>query len=351
MSRERKILWVVLLVAFGLVLWYRVRVFSVPPQAPTPRLVLVTGGSGPYWQLTIDGAKAAAKKLKAKLQVETPAKSENLEEQLDVLKKLQLPQIDGVAVSPVDAEGETEEINSLCEQLKVVTFDSDAPDSKRHSHVGTSNFSAGRACARLVGEAIPEGGQIGVFLANTTKENLIDRKGGFAERIARMADDVEEGAEAPKYVIVGYFEDGGSDQKCIDNLHQLLEETPDVKCLVALNARQGPILLKELDKLGKLDQIKMVTFDANKDTLDGIEAGHIYATIAQDPYKFGYEAVSMLVKICQGEDIDLPIVGRSTIYVGFEAIRKENLDEFRKRLQTRQRSIDDDQGADQKKAA
>ena len=38
---------------------------------------------------------------------------------------------------------------------------------------------AGRVCARLVGEALPDGGKLAVFLATSTKENLLDRKGVF----------------------------------------------------------------------------------------------------------------------------------------------------------------------------
>ncbi|HMQ28077.1 MAG TPA: acetyl-CoA C-acyltransferase, partial [Acidimicrobiales bacterium] len=52
-----------------------------------------------------------------------------------------------------------------------------------------SNFSAGRTCARLVGEALPRGGKVAVLLINQTQENLIERKSGFAERIEQMSDD------------------------------------------------------------------------------------------------------------------------------------------------------------------
>lgn len=348
MTGKRIALVVVILVAFGMVFWYRNQVFSEPPRAPKPQLVLLTGGSGPYWQTTIRGAEAAARELDVELQIEAPEESEDYKAQLAVLEKLELPGIDGIAISPVNAEQQTDAINKLSEQLNIVTFDSDAPESNRHGHVGTSNFAAGRACARLVGEAMPEGGKIGVFLANVTKENLIDRKGGFQEMIDRMADDAE--GDELLYTVAGYYEDDGSDQRCVENLDKLLKDAPDVSCIVALNARQGPILLEELKKRDLVDQIKMVTFDANDETLEGIENGHIYATIAQDPYKFGYEAVSMLVKLCQGKDTDLPIVGRSSLYVGIDAIRKDNLEKHRELMRARQQSKPEQQQPPQKDA-
>ena len=61
-----------------------------------------------------------------------------------------------------------------------------------------------------------------------------------------------------------------------------------------MNAQHGPILLRVLRDLDKLGKIKLVTFDDDEQTLGGLESGDIYATIAQDPYKYGYEAVDML---------------------------------------------------------
>lgn len=334
MSGDRKALLAVVVLALGAIFWYRSQVFSEPAQLAPPRIAFVTGGKGPYWESTIEGAEAAAKKLNVKLDIVSPEKNENLDEQLAAVESLKLSDLDGVAISPVDAEGEVEVLNKLSETVRIVTFDSDAPDAKRLGHVGTSNFSAGKACARLVGEAIPEGGKLAVFMANVTKENLLDRKGGFAEQIARMADDL--GGDVQKYQVVGYYEDGGSDQKCVEQLDALLDSTPDLDCLVTFNARQGPLLLGALEKHGKLGEIQLITFDTNEETLAGIESGHVFATIAQDPYKFGYEAVNMLVKLCHGEGVELPIVGRSSLYIGTEAIRQANLADFRSRMSSRQ---------------
>jgi ribose transport system substrate-binding protein len=114
-----------------------------------------------------------------------------------------------------------------------------------------------------------------------------------------------------------------------------LSEHPDVACFVGMTARHGPILLEVLKELGKLGQIKLITFDDAEETLAGIEDGHIYATVAQDPYKYGYEAVSTLASLCRGDESGLPVVGRGSIFVDAEPIRRDNLDEFRARLKAR----------------
>ena len=337
MSRSRVALWSVLLVALAGAIGYRLSELRQPPPPPPVTIAFVTGGDAGYWTMTVNGAQAAARNDRVDLKLQMPADNESVEQQNELLTKLDLAKLDGVAISPLDAEGQTELINKIGEKTKVVTFDSDAPDSKRLSYIGTSNFSAGRTCARLVNEALPQGGKVAVLLANLTKDNLRDRKSGFEERIAQYADDVEPGA-APKYVVVDYLLDNGSPEKCVANIRDTLSKHADLACFVGMNATHGPLLVKTLDEAGKLGQIKLVTFDVADETLEGIESGHIYATVAQDPYQFGYKAVSVLASLARGDETGLPIVGKGSLSVSAEPVNQSNLAEFRTRLKAQQAS-------------
>ena len=73
MSRKRMIIWplVAILVAAGI--YYRQSVYRKPPPEPAAKVVFITGGSGPYWRLTVDGAKAAAAKEHVDLRVDVKA--------------------------------------------------------------------------------------------------------------------------------------------------------------------------------------------------------------------------------------------------------------------------------------
>ena len=341
MSRPRVALWTVLLVALAGAVGYRLSELRQPPPPPPVAIAFVTGGSGPYWQMTANGAQAAAKKDRVDLRIEMPPANESLEQQNEILSKLDLAKLDGVALSPLDAAGQTNLINAIGDQTKVITFDSDAPDSNRLSYIGTSNFSAGRTCARLVNEALPQGGKIAVLLANLTKENLRDRKGGFDERLAQYADDVEPGAAGPKFVVVEYLVDNGSAERCAQNIRDALGKHADLACFVGMNAAHGPVLLKVLKEMDKLGQIKLVTFDVADETLDGIAAGHIFATVAQDPYQFGYEAVTTLASLSRGDETGVPIVGKGSLSVSAEPIYQKNLENFRARLKARQQGPSD----------
>lgn len=386
LSRSNLFLAVIAVCAVGAALWYRQQVFRVPevPQI-TPRLAFVTGGSGPYWQLTASGARAAEKEYQCEVEIKMPTEEENLEEQMGILTKLPYGQLDGVAVSPLDAEGQTKFINRVQQQTNVVTFDSDAPLSNRRGHVGTSNYGAGKMCAELVREAVPKGGKVLVLLANLTKENVLDRKSGLEEVLRKApvvddqgeedetveeepgqaedgeeespaeetqpeedrqakgqeeaqeasADGAVEAARSVQWTVVGFLTDEGDKQQIEENITQTLAEHDDLACIVGMNAMHGPVIVETLKQHDKLGQIAVVAFDEEQGTLEGIEEGHIYATIAQDPYKYGYETIRMLSSLCRGGGSEVPIVGGGTVNINAEPIRQENLQEFRDRLKAR----------------
>jgi ribose transport system substrate-binding protein len=335
MSRTNVFLLIIAAIAIAAAVWYRQQVFQQPAVRTRPSLAFVTGGSGPYWQITARGARAAAEKFGIDLRIEMPGDDESLPEQMTLLTRLDCTKLDGLALSPLDADGQTPLINRMQTQTNVVTFDSDAPLSLRRGHVGTSNYGAGTLCARLVAEALPEGGKVLVLLANLTKENLIDRKSGFEDYVNKPPATSEEGEPAAKLEVVGFLTDDGDDQATERNLRDSLEKHPDLTCIVGMNAQHGPLILKFLESVGKLGEIKVVAFDEEAPTLTGIEEGHIYATIAQDPYKYGYEATRMLYQLHRDGASEVPIVGGGTININAEAIRQKDLAAFKQRLEAR----------------
>ena len=336
MSGQRLTLWTVALVALIAAIGYRMSVMS-EPVVPQPTVAFIASGSGPYWQATINGAKAAARDKQVDLRVEVPKRNENIDEQMDILAKLDVTGLSGIALSPIDAERQTHVINQMVrEGKKVVTVDSDAPLSDRHSYVGTNNRAAGETSARLVREALPEGGKVAVLLANLTKDNMKDRQAGFEEEMT--LNNADGPGETPKYEIVGYLVDEGDSERCAENIRETMRQHPDLACFVGMAARNGPILLQQLTEQDKLGQIKLITFDDAPETLDGVQAGHIFATVAQDPYKYGYEAVSTLATLCRRPESSLPVVGKGFYFVSVEPIRQDNVEDFRNRVKAREQA-------------
>lgn len=327
--------WTAIALAIVAIYAYRASIESETVESPSPhKVAFVTGGSGDYWQSAVAGAQAAAEERGIELDVRMPEVSENVEEQFQILSAVSTSAVDAVIVSPLDAEGQTSIINVIAADKPVVTFDSDAPNSTRHGYVGTSNFSAGLKAGTLVKTSIPEGGKIAVLMANNSKANLADRQAGFRTRIAESPTPDESPVDQ-RYEIVGYFVDQGDNAECEKIIQETLSQHPDIACLVSLNARQGPVLIKVLKEQNKVGDIKVIAFDTPEETLQGVEEGVVFATIAQDPYKYGYEAIAMIDSLCRGDQRYLPVVGRGAIHVSVESLRKDDVAPFRERTESR----------------
>ena len=119
------------------------------------RLAFVTNGVADFWTIGQAGALKAGEDLGVEVQVLMPAGG--ISEQKDILEDLITKGVDGVAVSPIDPVNQTALLNEVAGRAKLITHDSDAPDSNRLFYIGMDNYTAGRMCGKLVKEALTLG--------------------------------------------------------------------------------------------------------------------------------------------------------------------------------------------------
>jgi ribose transport system substrate-binding protein len=96
--------------------------------------------------------------------------------------------------------------------------------------------------------------------------------------------------------------------------------------MVGLFAYNPPKCLEAVKEAGKLGQIKVVAFDEQAPTLQGIVEGHIHGTVSQQPYKYGYESVRILAGLARGDNSVLPTDG--FLEVPIVQVRKDNVQKF-----------------------
>jgi ribose transport system substrate-binding protein len=292
--------------------------------------MFIPGGNTPFWQLTVAGAEAAAEEYGIQLSVALPEGGH--QQQSKILEKIAPNEFDGIAISPRAPEAQNELLSKLAKDVHLITFDSDAPDSDRLCYVGTDNYSAGRLSARLVKEAVPEGGTIALLVANFEKDNAVLRVKGFQDEMQRyLAVDTD----TPLFEILEPMEDGIDKSRCRENITRALQQHPDVAALVGMFSYHGPILLDVVKNMEEGKKPQLITFDEEDVVLDGIQSGQIYATVVQDPFKYGFESVRMIAALKSGSMMELPIAGNGSLFLPCEAITPENVAEFRRRLATR----------------
>ena len=91
--------------------------------------------------------------------------------------------------------------------------------------------------------------------------------------------------------------------------------------------------LEGLDRVGKLGQVKVMAFDENPATLQGIKDGTVIATIVQNPYEYGYQSIHVLNELHKGNKAIVP----ETRFIDIPArvIDKSNVDSFWKEINDR----------------
>jgi ribose transport system substrate-binding protein len=279
------------------------------------RLAFVTNNSSDFWTIARKGTEKADNELE-NVEVEFRINSDDTAAgQQRVVDDLLAKGIDGIAISPVDPKNQVQMINAAASKALVITQDSDAADSNRTCYIGTNNVEAGRQAGKLVKEALPQGGSIMVFVGTLDAQNAQERYQG-----------VKEALEGSNVTIIDVRTDNAERVRAKANAADTLVNHPDIGALVGLWSYNGPQILNAVKDAGKVGKVKIIAFDEEDDTLAGIKEGSIYATVVQQPFRFGYDSIQMMVKVIGGDRSGIPETKQ--IYVPTLIIKKDNVDGF-----------------------
>jgi len=285
----------------------------------TKRLAFVTNNASDFWAIARKGTEKANGELPdVSVEFRIPPDG-TAAEQKRIVDDLLAKGIDGIAISPVDPNNQTPLINETAKQALVFTQDSDAPQSDRAAYVGTDNVAAGRQAGALIKEALPDGGKIMVFVGKKDARNAQERYQGIQETL-----------QGSKVEIIDVRTDDADRVRAKSNVADTLVKYPDIKGLVGLWSYNGPAIVNALKEAGKLNQVKVVCFDEEDETLSGVKAGTIFATVVQQPFEFGYQAIKMMAAVLNGDKSLIP--GNKQIIVPTLVIKQESVEEFQRKI-------------------
>ena len=283
------------------------------------RLAFVTNNASDFWTIARKGTEKADSELND-LTVEFKIPSDGTAaEQKRVVDDLLAKGVQGIAISPVDPDNQTQLINDTAKKVLVVTQDSDAPSSDRAFYVGTDNVAAGRQAGELVKEALPQGGKIMLFVGKLDARNAQERGQGIRE--ALQGSNIE---------IIDTRTDDTDRVRAKSNVSDTLVRYPEVAALVGLWSYNGPAIVNAVRESGKAGQVKIIAFDEEDETLAGVRDGSIYATVVQQPYEFGYQAIKMMHPVLKGARSGTP-AGKQ-VFVPTLVIKKESVADFMQKI-------------------
>lgn len=298
-----------------------------------PKVAYVTNGVASFWVIAEAGVKQGGQDFDADVEVLMPA--EGISAQKRMIEDLLTKGTDGIAISPIDPENQTELINKAAKYAKVITHDSDAPESNRLVYIGMDNYLAGRMCGELVREAMPEGGKLAIFIGRLEQDNARRRRQGVIDAVLGRSEDptrfdppdaeIQEGA----WHIVGTYTDQFDRTQGKANAEDAISRHPDLAGMVGLFAYNPPLMLEALTQSGHLGKIKVIGFDEAEETLQGIRDGSVYGTVVQNPYEYGRQSVRVLAGLVRGKSLeDLEIAEDGFMNIPATKIRQDNLEEF-----------------------
>jgi ribose transport system substrate-binding protein len=283
--------------------------------AKKTRIAFITNNTSDFWTIARKGTEKAQAEL-PNVEIEFRINSEpTAAGQQRIVDDLLAKGVDGIAISPVDPQNQTQLINRAASQAVVFTQDSDAPNSNRACYIGTDNEAAGRQAGQLVKEALPEGGRIMIFVGSMDVQNAQDRYRGLKQTL-----------EGTKVEIIEVRTDGGDSVNAKRNAADTLVKYPDIAGMVGLWSYNGPAILGAVKEAGKIGKVKIVTFDEEDATLNGIKEGAIYGTIVQQPFEFGYQSMIKIAKAIGGDRSGIPTSKLDIVQT--LAIKKDGVDEF-----------------------
>jgi ribose transport system substrate-binding protein len=290
--------------------------------APQKRLKIafVVNNAASFWTIARAGTAQAEKDLgNVDVDFRIPG-SGSAAEQRQIMDDLLAKGVDGIAVSPIDAANQTEFLNKIASQTLLTCFDSDAPASKRACYIGTDNFAAGVEAGKLIKEALPNGGKIMCFVGYADAQNAKDRFGGITNELA-----------GSNIQIIDLRTDDADPVRAQKNAEDTLVKYPDIAGLVGLYSYNGPAILNAVRTGGKLGQVKIVCFDENQETLDGVAAGDIYGTVVQQPFEFGRQTITLMAKYLGG---DTNALAAGKIIIPTLSLKKDTVGAFSDKLKT-----------------
>jgi ribose transport system substrate-binding protein len=290
-------------------------------EAKPLKLAFVTNNTSEFWKIAGAGIHKYEREAKVQVDLKLPA-SGTAENQNQILQDLASQGYAGIAVSTIAPNDQVPVLDKIAEKTNLITFDSDAPKSKRLLYIGTNNYAAGKVLGGQIVKLLPKGGKIAVFVGAFGADNATQRLKGIEDAIA--GHNVE---------IVDKREDNTDRAKARANVEDIVNAHHDLALVVGLWNYNGPAIAAALEGLGKKGKVLAAVFDEDDGTLAGIESGSIQATVVQKPFMFGYLASQWLHDLAtKGEAAKAALPADRNIDTGVDVIDKSNVADFKAKL-------------------
>jgi ribose transport system substrate-binding protein len=272
-------------------------------SAGKTKVAIVTNCTAEFWSICEAGAMKASKDLDVEVSFRQPA-TNTVADQSEIVDAEIKRGISGIAISVINPLEQNDKLKLIAKSTNFLAMDNDAPESNRKCYIGIDNYEAGKAVGRLIKKAMPNGGTVSLFIGTLSSANSKARSSGVLDELAEKKDAPSEpGSQLGKYKLDAIHLDDTNEAKAQDKAKDVLEKLKDTPnlCMVGLYAYNPKAILLAARAKGLVGKVKIVGFDEDWTTLEGIAKGDIVGTVVQDPFNYGYMSVKVLAGLAKGD--------------------------------------------------
>jgi len=264
----------------------------------------------PVFNYARTGAERAAAELgDVEILWNAPLSADQLK-QKEILESFITQRVDGIAISALSGEFLNETINRAIDAgIPVVTWDSDAPGSKRHAFYGVDDLAAGRILGEEAAKLLDGKGKVAV-ITSVGATNLERRLQGVREALRQH----------PGMQIIEVYDIKEDPVRCAEIIATGSQRYPDLGAWIAVGG--WPVFTRNaLD--GLPERVKFVSFDTIPPAPELLRAGKVQVLLGQKYFGWGSESVRLLHGIASGR-----MPAETIIDSGVDIVTAENVDEY-----------------------
>jgi len=278
--------------------------------------------ANPVFLAARTGAEAAAKELSAKYGIDvkvewlTPPQQDG-EVQAQRVRQALNEGVDGILISASDAGKVTGAINDAVDRgVPVMTFDSDAPQSKRFAFYGVDDEKTGQQTMAELAKLTNGKGNFAILAGNQNAPNL--------QR--RVAGAKAEAAKYPGIKIVGVFNHIETPQDASAEVVRVNNAYPEITGWAFIGG--WPLWTQSLLTDINPAKMKIASVDALPSQLVYVDRGIVPVLLAQSVYLWGHQGITTLFeKVHDNKQPANPIMPMELVRV-----TKDNLGDWARQL-------------------
>ena len=265
----------------------------------------------PVFDYARTGAERAAKRI-GNIDVlwRAPESTDELR-QKEILESFIAQRVDGIAISCLNGDLLTDAIDRAVDSgIPVITWDSDAPRSKRLAFYGVNDVEAGAALGDGLATLLNGRGRVAV-ITSLGADNLQKRLDGARGALSKY----------PDIQIVEVFDVRDDAVRVAEVIASATQRYPDLDGWLSVGG--WPVFVRNALDPVDAARTKVVAFDTIPPAPDLVRAGKVQLLVGQKYFGWGEESVTLLKRIIDGERPAQPYQ-----YSGMDVVTRENLDAY-----------------------